>query len=135
MTPRDVPEIREAIALFESWERAVNDVRASKKFTEAMELLNDYLECEPESPHRQFVENLKIANTRSLLRKLAKVDKKDFELWLEYVLALAVTVESEAKALMRIDEGLKRDYDSFMGVWRDVLSDALARDKNRDQHP
>jgi hypothetical protein len=122
MRPRDVPEIREAIALFESWERAVNDARASKKFTEALELLNDYLEYEPDTPHRKYVENLKLANTRSLLRHLAKVDRKDFEVWLEYVLALAGAVEKEAKALMRIDPDLKRDYDAFIGAWAELLS-------------
>ena len=122
MQPREVPEIREAIALFESWERAVNDVRASKKFTEALELLNDYLEYEPDTPHRKFVENLKLANTRSLLRELAKVERNEFEVWLEYVLALAGTVETEAKALMRIDPDLKRDYDAFIGAWAELLS-------------
>ena len=122
MTPREVPEIGEAIALFESWERTMNDARASKKFTEALELLNDYLEYEPDTPHRKFVENLKLANTRRLLRELAKVERKDFEVWLEYVLALAGPVEKEAKALMRIDPDLKRDYDAFIGAWADVLS-------------
>src|SRR5918999_6461476 len=122
MQPREVPEIREAIALFESWELAVNYVRASKKFTEALEFLNDYLEYEPDTPHRKFVENLKLANTRSLLRELAKVERNEFEVWLEYVLALAGTVETEAKALMRIDPDLKRDYDAFIGAWAELLS-------------
>lgn len=122
MTPREVTEIREAIGLFETWERTMNDARASRKFTEALELLNDYLEYEPETPHRRFVENLKLANTRRLLRDLAKIDRKDFEVWLEYVLALAGPVEKEAMALMRIDPELKRDYDAFLGAWAELLS-------------
>ena len=121
MTPREVAEIGEAIALFESWERTMNDARGSRKFTEALELLNDYLEYEPDTPHRKFVENLKLANTRRLLRELAKVERKDFEVWLEYVLALAGPVEKEAKALMRIDPDLKRDYDAFVGAWAELL--------------
>src|SRR5688572_7596224 len=51
---RSVPEIRAAIALFEAWEASINEVNAAKRFGEAMQLLDDYLESEPDSPHRQF---------------------------------------------------------------------------------
>lgn len=64
---RDVPEIREAIALFESWEKSINDSAAARRFTEAVQLLDDYLEAEPETPYRELIRNLKTSNTRSLL--------------------------------------------------------------------
>ena len=78
---REVPEIREAIALFESWEKSINDYHCARRFTEAVQLLDDYLEAEPETPYRDFIRNLKTSNTRRLLQHLARVDRKDFAIW------------------------------------------------------
>jgi hypothetical protein len=125
--PREIAEIREAIALFEKWERSINDHAAAKAFTEAVQLLDDYLDCEPDTPHRAFIQNLRLSNTRRLLQLLARVDKKDFAVWLEYALAVAAEVDKEAEAVMIAQPALKKDFDAFMGVWRDVLVQALQR--------
>jgi hypothetical protein len=125
--PRDIPEIREAIALFERWERSINDHAAARAFTEAVQLLDDYLESDPDTPHRAFIQNLRVSNTRRLLQLLARVDKSDFSVWLEYALAVAAEVDKEAEALMIAQPELKKDFEAFMGVWRDVLVQALQR--------
>lgn len=124
---RNVPEIREAIALFESWEKSINDSAAARRFTEALELLDDYLEAEPETPHREFIRNLKTSNTRSLLQHLARVDRKDFSIWLEYALLVSSLVDKEAAPLMAKQPELKKDLDAFLGVWGDTLKEALRR--------
>jgi hypothetical protein len=125
--PRSVPEIREAIRLFEAWEASINDLGAAKGFTEAVQILDDFLECEPDTPHRTFIRNLKISNTRRLLQQLAKVEKKDFSLWLEYALSAMAVVSNEADALMSADPALKADFDSFQKVWGSAVNDALQR--------
>ena len=130
MNARSVPEIREAIALLESWERSINDLHAARGFTEAVQILEDYLECEPDTPHRSFIQNLKLSNTRRLLQQLARVDRKDFSLWLEYALAALSAVEKEAQSLMAADSGLRKDLDAFEHVWGDVLAQALKRVQN-----
>ena len=122
LNPRSVPEIREAIALFEAWERETSNVHAAKGFTEAVQILDDYLECEPESPHRGFIENLRLSNTRRLLQQLARIDKKDFSLWLEYALAALAAVEREAASVIAASPELKRELDSFMGAWGEPLA-------------
>jgi hypothetical protein len=122
VSPRDVPEIREAIGLFEAWERETTDVHAAKGFTEAVQLLDDYLECEPDSPHRRFIENLRLSNTRRLLQQLARIDKKDFSLWLEYALAALAAVEREAASVVAANPELKGELDSFMRVWGEPLA-------------
>lgn len=116
---RDVPEIAEAIALFESWEKSINDYAAARHFTQAMQLLDDYLEAEPQTPHRQFVHNLKTANTRSLVQQLARVERKDFGLWLEYALFVVSLAEKQP--------ALKKDLEAFLGVWGDAVAQALQR--------
>jgi|SRR6185295_10821147 len=129
-SPRDVPEIREAVALFEAWERAINDLHAAKGFTEAVQILDDYLECEPESPHRAFVQNLRLSNTRRLLQQLTRVDRRDFSLWLEYALAALAAVGDEAQSALAADPGLKKDLDAFRRAWGDALAHALKRVQN-----
>ena len=118
---RNVPEIREAIALFESWEKSINDYDSARRFTEAVQLLDDYLEAEPETPYRELIRNLKISNTRRLLQHLARVDRKDFALWVEYALLVLSLVEKEAASVMATQPELKKDFDAFLGVWRDAL--------------
>jgi hypothetical protein len=128
--PRTVPEIREAVALFESWERSINDLHAAKGFTQAVQILDDYLECEPETPHKAFIQNLRLSNTRRLLQQLARVDEKDFSLWLEYALAVLAAVDKEAQSVMAANPELRKDLDSFMHVWGDALAQALKRVQN-----
>jgi hypothetical protein len=125
--PRSVPEIREAIELFESWEGAINDLDAAKRFAEAMQLLDDFLEYEPHSPHRQFIQNLRVSNTRRLLQQLAKVDRKDFGLWLEYALSAMAVADKEAASLIAANPQLRTDLDSFLKVWGDSVNQALHR--------
>src|SRR5690349_1919125 len=96
--PRSIPEIREAIVLFEDYERSGHDFAAAKKFVEAVVLLNDFLEAEPDTEHRSFVQRLKLSNTRSMLRNLAKVDRKDGFAWAGHV-GIFMSVDAEAKAL------------------------------------
>jgi len=121
------PEIREAIGLFEAWERAINDVHAAGRFTEALQLLDDYLECEPDSPHKPFIQNLRLSNTRRLLQQLARVEKKDFGLWLEYALAVVAMIDEEAESVMAAQPELRKDVDSFLRVWGDVVAEALKK--------
>ena len=128
--PRAVPEIREAIALFEAWERSINDLHAAKGFTEAVQMLDDYLECEPDSPHKAFIQNLRLSNTRRLLQQLTRLDRRDFSLWLEYALAVLAAVENEAQSVLAANPDLKKDLDSFKQVWGDALAQALKRVQN-----
>jgi hypothetical protein len=129
-SPRAVPEIREALALFEAWERSINDAHAAARFTEAVQILDDYLECEPDSPHKAFIHNLRLSNTRRLLQQLTRVDKRDFALWLEYALAVLAAVDNEAQSVIAADPELKKDLDSFKHVWGDALAQALKRVQN-----
>jgi hypothetical protein len=114
LNARSVPEIRAAAQLFEAWERNVRDPGAAQRFGEAVQMLNDYLECEPDSPHRPFIENLKLANARRLLRLLGEVDKSDLSAWVEYADVLVRLLEHEAQAAIAADASLKGEFDAFL---------------------
>jgi len=100
--------------LFEAWERSPNDVDAAKRFTEAVELLDDYLSVEPDSPHRGFVDNLKRANTRRLLERLSAVDRRDFGLWVEYAATALGAVKLEVQAIVALQPDLRAKLEAFL---------------------
>jgi hypothetical protein len=112
--PRGVPEIREASALFEAWERNVRDPSAPQRFAEALQMLDDYLECEPDSPHRPFIKNLRLSNARRLVRLLGQVDKNDLAAWVEYADVLLRLLDGEAQSAIAGDASLKGALDAFL---------------------
>jgi hypothetical protein len=124
--PRSVPEIRDAIRLFEQYEKSQLDYAASRHFVEAVELLNDYLEAETDSPHKDFIRRLKMSHTRSVLRSLAKVNRADGFAWAGHV-AILINVNAEAEALTSAFPDLKEDYDEFFRVWGPELLEALQK--------
>lgn len=131
--PRSVPEIREAIRLFEAWEANVVDPTAAGRFAEAVQILDDYLEAEPDNPHEAFVRNLKVSNTRRLLQLLKRVDKNDVSSWMEYIHAVLLTLKDEAAAITAQNPDLKEDFDAFVSVWGkeyvEALEQAVARSR------
>jgi len=124
-SPRSVPEILEAITFFEKWEAAISDPAAAARFAEAVQLLDDYLESEPDSPHRTFVQNLKVSNTRRLLQLLKQVDKNDVSSWMEYVNVVFLVLKDEADSLLASNSELKEDFDAFVSVWGSEYIEAL----------
>jgi hypothetical protein len=114
VNPRSVPEIREASALFEAWEQDVRDAGAAQRFAQAVQMLDDYLEGEPESAHRPFIDNLKLANARRLLRLLGQVDKSDLATWVEYADVLLRLLGKEMQAAIATDASLKGGFDAFL---------------------
>lgn len=114
MNPRSVPEIREASALFEAWEEDLRDPSAAQRFAHAVQMLDDYLECEPDSPHRPFIENLKLSNARRLLRLLNKVERSDLATWVEYADVLVRLLDKEMQAAIAADASLKGEFDAFL---------------------
>lgn len=128
--PHAVPEIADAIALFEQYEKSPGDLTAIQGFAEAVQVLNDYLEYEPSSPHRKFIQNLKFSYTRALLRKLAAVDKKVVTSWCEHVFTVLVPLQSESETLMAIYPELKTDFDAFFDTWKEDLARALIADED-----
>jgi hypothetical protein len=132
-SPRSIPEIREAISLFERWEADVKGPAAAGRFAEAVELLDDYLEAEPDSPHQRFVQNLKVSNTRRLLQLLKGVDKNDVSSWMEYVSVVFLVLKDEVEALMAAHPEVKEDFEAFLAVWGREYAEALQEVVNKRQ--
>jgi hypothetical protein len=126
--PKTIPEIREAIRLFEEFERSSYSYTEANKFNEAVDLLNDYLDSEPDSIYKDYIQRLRLSYTRSLLRNLARVDKADFISWGQYVFTI-FKVKGEADALMLKFPELKADFDEFLNIWKKELALLLVVDE------
>ena len=125
MDPRSEPEIKEAIALFDSYERAGASYTDARKFKVAVQILDDYLEENPGSPHLAFIQNLKLSYTRRLMQRIASVNKADLESSLEHIVLVAALVKDEAEKLMSQFPEHKRDWDRLIGEWAYVIAHAL----------
>ena len=143
MDPREIPEIREAVALLEGYEAAPLSYGSTDEFVLAIETLEDYLSQNPDSPHRQFIQNLRFSYTRRMLQRLSSIDKTDLFVSLEHILLVAHTVKAEAEKLMGEYPDLEKDFNALVKTWGEPLARTLmeeedlekARAHDRPAHP
>lgn len=126
MSPRDVPEIAEALELLASIERRPLDLQAGDDFMEAMAMLDDFLH-EPAclDEHRVFISNIKKSYTKNLLSRLEEVDKDDFETWLKYVVICSSSVKSEFDELAPLYPDLRIEFDQFVETHAELVARLL----------
>lgn len=133
MNPDSIPEIREAITLFQSYERAGASFEDARKFEIAVQTLDDYLEENPNTPHRVFIQNLKFSYTRRLMERIASVNKTDLETSLKHIVLVAASVKTEAEKIMAQFPEQKREWDLLIGKWAAVIAEALVNLEEEDE--
>ena len=114
--PRSVPEIGAAVELLEEWEKALADPGAADLFAQALEQLDDYVEAEPDTPHRTFIDNLRRSNLRRLLSQISRVRASDLGNWAGY--SVVLTSRREVGALVGEQPELKAGLDAFVDAHR-----------------
>lgn len=124
--PRSVPEIAEATQLLEGYERSAAHNADARDFSAAVEMLDDYLDENPQSIHRQFIENLRLSHTRRMLQKLSSLPPGDFSS-MEHLCLVLVTVRKEAENVMQRHPDLQRAYDALLKAWGEPLAKVLIR--------
>jgi len=123
---RDDPELAAALALLQRAERELPSERSADAFSEAFELLDDYLAGAPPPAAAGFVANLKFAHARRLLLRLREVDPRQSGQWLHYLALLLIKLEPELQALTAehpelgrlLDECLRRHGAQLAGIKR-----------------
>ena len=133
MDPREVPEIREAVALLEGYEAAPLSYGSAEEFALAIETLVDYLSQNPDSPHRQFIQNLRFSYTRRMFQRLSSIKKTDVFVSLEHILLVVHTVKAEAEKLMVEYPDLEQDFDALIKVWGEPLARALIEEEDLEK--
>jgi len=84
---KDLPsDVKGGIRLIEGVESKVEDAYFFNRcFRNGLEYLEDHMEEEPESPHRQFIQNFIAAHAKNFLEKLPNLALDDLIVWLSYI--------------------------------------------------
>ncbi len=119
MKPLDIEEINDAIEMLKKFEADLPSVENVADFPDAISMLNDYLTDYPETPHKDFINNQKIAYTRRLLQFLKSISSADFASWTNVAVYL-FEVKTEIEKLFKSNPELKKDYDDFYMEWKNT---------------
>ncbi len=115
----DIEEIRDAIEMLKKFEANLPSVKYIDYFMDGIDTLNDYLADHPETPHKNFINNQKVAYTRRVLQFLKSIDSSDFSSWINVFFALFKS-NDEIEKLSESNPDLKKDYDDFIEEWKET---------------
>jgi len=130
-TYADLPDdLGDARVSFEKFEKSTDSLTKVKFFEEAVEILNNYLEENPASPHRPFISNLRHTYTKELITQLKNIKNPDWEVWCKYIFLLLLKVNKETKEILALHPELINEYKEFIKLRKDELIEVLNRDTN-----
>jgi hypothetical protein len=126
----DIEEIKDAMGMLIKFEENLPSIENIEDFSDAIEMLNNYLTDHPETSHKVFINNLKITYTRRVLQFLKSINSNEFTNWLRVVVAL-LEVKGETEKLLKSSSELKKDYVGFFAEWKDSprLLSALSKEQ------
>jgi len=133
--PMDIREITEAVEMLDEFDKSLPSVEKIDYFEDGIQLLNDYLADNPETPHATFINNLKTTHTKRLLQFLTTIDSSNMVSWLKVTIAL-FEAKDEMEKLAETYPDLKTDYDKFIDEWKGTpelkrVIDKLIKEKNK----
>lgn len=105
--PERPNELKEAVNLFAEFEKADSHTKRTRTFSDAIGLLTDYIEENPDSPELAFIENIKTSHTRILLQQLNDIRKIEINDWLHYTMLTILKVKDEVTKILSEDPILK----------------------------
>ncbi len=132
--PLEIEEIAEAIEILEAFDKSLPSVERIDSFQEGIQILNQYLVDNPNTPHATFINNKKVAHTRRLLQFLTLIDSSNMGNWLKVTIAL-FEAKDEMEKLTETYPEIKTDYDKFIDEWKDTpelkrVIEKLLKEKN-----
>jgi hypothetical protein len=107
--PEDIIETRK---LLETSLRMNDHDKRVNYFDSAIELSNDYLELNPHSHHKTYIENIKMTYLRSLIKNLPK-SNVDIKIWFNYTVLFMHKYPLEFNTIIENDPILKKIYNEF----------------------
>jgi hypothetical protein len=118
---KELPEdVRKARSLLEEFERSSSHSKKIRYFENGINILDDYLEDFPQSPHKEFIMNIKLAYTRTLINQLNKI-RPDMDEWVDYISLLFSKVKKEVDRVQETNPDLKANYEDFINLWANEL--------------
>ncbi len=115
-------ELKEARKLFAEFEKSNNHTIKTRTFSDAIDILNDYVEENADSPELAFIENIKKSYTRILLRQLNDMKEIEIHDWVNYTTLTILKVKDEVTTILSENPILEKGYDDFISIWnKEVL--------------
>lgn len=114
MDARSVPEIRDALEALERYDRSNAEYDDAHAFREALESLADYLEDEPDTPHRAFIANVRETYLRRMLEKLERLKNADDFTVIQHIVILTDTAAAEVQRLLDAHPQLRPAVDGLL---------------------
>lgn len=109
MSPRDIPEIREAEAELRKAEASFPSRESAEMFKDAFESLDDFAELSEPSPEVvRFIDNLKLSYTRTIVKHLNQIDTQDFDHYVYYTIIVFVRMRATLDKLSAMDPEISR---------------------------
>ncbi|MCK4828850.1 hypothetical protein KA005_74690, partial [bacterium] len=106
--------------------------KRTRNFNEAINLLNNYVEENPDSPDLVFIENIKTSYTRILLEQLNDIRQIELGDWIRYWSSF-LKVESEATKMLSENPILKEGYKKFISICKEEFVEFVTNLPNSER--
>jgi len=113
--PSDITEARD---LLREFERIENHSVRTRKFEDALEILDAYLP-EDNAQAGRIAANLRRTYTRKLLEQLPSLHSLDIDDWFSYSVLLLTKLKNEVNAICSEDKISEKVFDAFIKIWAD----------------
>ena len=118
-------DLSAALDLLRRSESSQDHEESADLLTDAIHLIDEYLDENPDSAHAPRMRNLKLTHTRRILSDITNAGHLNFVEWAGYLLLLIGKLEPEVQQLMAQDPNLRSGYDRFKKSHRDELRPIL----------
>ena len=129
--PIDIEEARELLehphdvlkgrGLLEEAIEQTDHGKRTKYFEEALDILDDYISDYPETPHKTFIETIRLTYTKKLLEGLSSIREPDIDIFFRYFEIFWVKVGNEFKIICEKFPNLKEEYDSYIDFFKGFI--------------
>ena len=119
--PERPDEVKEAVNLLKEFEKSESHTKRTRNFNDGIDLLNDYVEENPDSPHLVFIENIKTSYTRKLLEQLNNIKQIEIVDWVYYWALLLLKINSEVTKIVSEKPVLKEELENFLSIYREEI--------------
>lgn len=122
-------ELKEAVNLLKEFEKSDSHRIKTRTFSDAIDLLRDYVEESPDSSHLDFIENIRTSYTRILLQQLNSISQIEIEDWYNYFAPVS-KVQSEVTKILSENPILKDGFTNFISIWKEEFLEFINQRAN-----
>lgn len=127
MKNQELPDITEARELLAKFEQTQDHGKRLRYFEDAIELLDQYAEDDPDSDEGCLARNIRKTYTRKLIEELPSLRVLDIDDWFSYSMILLLKVKKNVEALCTEHPALKTNFDNFIRIWASEAIDIFSR--------